>query len=275
MYVIKANGARVPFDSEKIRSALTRVKTSPEIADRVIEAVTRSVYDEITTTKLYQIVFRELKKLRKGIAGKFHLKRAIMDLGPTGYPFEKFVAAVWDAEGFSTETNRIVKGECVDHEIDVIARKDGIRYMMECKFHNQKGKVCDLKTSLYVMARFLDVEKTWKKIPRQMDVVHKGWLITNMRFTSEAIKYGTCAGLGLMSWDYPVGESLRERIDRSGLHPITCLTSLTRREKQLLLRTIVLCADLCSDGNVLHDIGIKGTRVNKILEEAEAICQWN
>lgn len=274
MNVIKANGDRVLFDKEKIRSALLRVQTRSELAEKVIEAVSKAAYDDITTKELYQLVFRELKRLRTGTAGKFHLKRAIMELGPTGFPFEKFIAAVWVAEGFAAETNQIVKGDCVDHEIDVIAQKYGLHYMMECKFHNQAGKVCDLKTSLYVQARFLDVEKTWKKIRGHKENSHKGWLITNMRFTSEAIKYGTCSGLGLMSWDYPAGESLRERIDRGGLHPITCLTSLTNREKQLLLkRGVVLCTGLCSNQSVLSEIGVLGSRLNRVIEEARLICQ--
>ena len=42
--------------------------------------------------------------------------------------------------------------------------------------------------------------------------------------------------LYLLSWDYPDGESLRDRIDTLGLYPITVSTLLNKREKQFLLR---------------------------------------
>lgn len=273
MKIVKANGDIVAYDSNYLRRSLKSAGTDKHLVEKVIELVERQIYDLISTAELYKIVFKELRRLKRSAAGKYNLKRAIMELGPTGFPFEKFVAALHRAEGFSTETGPIIKGYCVRHEVDVVAEKGNLHFMMECKFHNESGKVCDLKTALYVYARFLDIEKVWKQIPGHRDKIHRGWLVTNMRFTSDAIKYGTCAGLGLLSWDFPAGESLRERIDRSGLHPITCLTSLGKKEKQMLLqRMIVLCRDLCEQPLVLHEIGVRGTKGAAVMEEAAAIC---
>ena len=36
----------------------------------------------------------------------------------------------------------------------------------------------------------------------------------------------------MLGWDYPVKGSLKNLIDALGLYPITCLTSLTKKEKQ-------------------------------------------
>jgi hypothetical protein len=274
MKVIKANGETAPFDAGKIRRSLRRIKMPPAVVEQIVETAEREIYDGIPTSELYKIVFRELKKLRTGVAAKYNLKRAIQELGPTGFPFEKFVAALFQTEGFATKTGQIVKGFCVRHEIDVIAEKEGLHFMVECKFHSLAGKVTDLKTALYVYARFLDVEKMWKTLPSHHDKLHKMWLVTNMRFTTDAVEYGTCAGLELLSWDYPPKESLRERIDKSGLHPITCLTSLTRKEKEFLLRKmIVLSRDLAEQPEILSVVGIRGERIPKIIEEAAATCQ--
>lgn len=273
MNIVKANGDVVEYDANYLRRSLKRAGTHQSLIERVITAVEMDIYDRISTADLYKIVFRTLRRLKKSAAGKYNLKRAIMDLGPTGFPFERFVAALHQAEGFTTRTGVIVKGYCVHHEVDVVAQKANLHIMMECKFHNESGRVCDLKTALYVYARFLDIERVWKELPGHRDKVHGGWLVTNMRFTSEAIKYGTCMGLNLLSWDFPSGESLRERIDRSGLHPITCLTGLQKREKQILLqRELVLCRDLCNRPIVLSEIGIKGARAAAILDEAAEIC---
>lgn len=273
MNVIKANGETVSFDAGKIRQSLRRVHVNPVLIEEVVENVMPQIYDRISTSALYKIVFRELKKLRKGVAAKYNLKRAIMELGPTGFPFEKFVAALFQTEGFAVKTGQIVRGFCISHEIDVIAERENLFYLMECKFHSFPGKVSDLKTALYVYARFLDVEKTLKTLAAHKDKIHKMWLVTNLRFTSNAVEYGTCAGLQLLSWDFPAGKSLRERIDKAGLHPITCLTSLTGKEKKFLLRKmIVLVKDLVEQPEVLREIGIKDSNFQSVLEEADAIC---
>ena len=95
----------------------------------------------------------------------------------------------------------------------------------------------------------------------------------NTRLTTDAETYGTCAGLGLISWDFPRGDGLRERVDRAGLHPVTCLTSLSLKEKRRLLdKEIVLCRDLCDKPQVLTEIGIRENKIAKILEEADEIC---
>ena len=80
-------------------------------------------------------------------------------------------------------------------------------------------------------------------------------------------------GLMLLSWDYPKKSSLKERIDRSGLHPVTCLTTLTRQEKQQLLdKDIVLCMDLCNQPKLLKSVGISEKRQKNILQEAHELC---
>jgi hypothetical protein len=271
--VLKANGEKVPFDADKIRQSLRRVKTNPALIEKIIGAVNNEIYDGIPTSKLYRIVFNKLKKQPRGIAGKFNLKRAIMDLGPTGYPFEKFIAGLWQAEGFKTKTGIIIKGFCVNHEVDVVAEKDNLHFFMECKFHSSRGNYCHVKNALYVFARFLDIEKKLAKESTHSGKTHKMWLVTNTRLTTDAETYGTCAGLELLSWDFPPGNGLRERIDRTGLHPITCLTSLSLKEKrQLLDKDVVLCRDLCAKPQTLTEIGIAGRKIEKILEEADAIC---
>lgn len=274
MNVLKANGEIAPFDANKIKRSLVRVKAKPAIIEAVIEAVKQEIYDEIPTSKLYQIVFKELKKLQRNVAGKYNLKKALMDLGPTGYPFEKFIAAIWQAEGFATKTGQIVKGACVSHEVDVVAKKGDLNEFVECKHHSSRGNVCSVKNTLYFYARFLDLEKKQLAKSAKSLNIYKGWLVTNVRFTSEAIRYGTCVGLGLLSWDFPPKNGLRERIDKAGLHPITCLTSLSTKQKaQLMEKAITLCSDLGDHPELLHQIGIRSEKAKQIMEEANAICE--
>ena len=272
--VVKANGQTELFDADKIRQSLLRSGTEPGIIDAVIESVRNKIYTNISTQKLYKIVFGELRKRHRPAAGKYHLKKAIMELGPTGFPFEKYIAEIFKAEGYYTQTGKIKMGQCVKHEVDVIAENDTEQIMMECKFHSQPGTVCNVKHALYVSARFQDIERNIKSGAFTDSKPFKGWLVTNTRMTSDAEQYGVCFGLGLLSWNFPEGKSLRERIDESGLHPVTCITSLNRSEKeQLLNKSIVLCKSLYMVPEVLQEIGISELRAQRIIKEAENILK--
>lgn len=274
MRIIKANGEETSYEPEKIVRSLERAGASQEIIQKVLSDTEKELFDGIHTKAMYKIVFRNLKKLSHSTAGKYNLKNAIMEFGPTGFPFEKFIAALLEAEGYQTLTDQIVQGHCVKHEIDVIAEKDNKHFMMECKFHSTAGNICDVKHALYVHARFLDVEKNWLNKPGHAKKFHQGWLVTNTRLTGDAEKYGNCVGMGLLSWNYPQGDSLRERIDRNGLYPITCLTSLSKREKQVLLnKNIVLCHTLCEHPSELNGIGLSEIRKLKVIEEGKIICK--
>jgi Holliday junction resolvase-like predicted endonuclease len=274
MKIIKANGEETSYEPKKIVRSLERAGVSQEIIKDVLFATEKELFDGIHTKAMYKIVFRNLKKLNHSTAGKYHLKNAIMEFGPTGFPFEKFIAAMLEAEGYQTLTDQIVQGHCVKHEVDVIAEKDNKHFMMECKFHSNAGNICDVKHALYVYARFLDVEKTWLNKPGHAQKFHQGWLVTNTRLTADAEKYGNCVGMGLLSWNYPQGNSLRERIDKKGLYPITCLISLSKHEKQALLnKNIVLCHSVCERPSELNGIGLSETRKLKVLEEGKMICK--
>lgn len=196
-----------------------------------------------------------------------------MELGPSGFPFEKFVGRILEREGFDAKVGVIVQGNCVQHEVDVIAQKDNKHYMIECKYHSNQGRFCNVKIPLYIHSRFLDVEKQWAKQEGHGTKFHQGSLYTNTRFTTDAIQYGKCAGLMLSSWDYPKGDGLRERIDRSGLHPLTSLTTLTKAEKSKLLEEdIVLCSEVADNPSLLEKVGIDKKRHKQILEDSEELC---
>jgi len=272
--VTKASGEVIPFSEEKLLRSLTRSGASSELALSITRDIKPHLHEGISTKKIYRIAFSLLKERSKTAAGKYHLKRGIMELGPSGFPFEKFIAEILKREGYEVKVGQFVQGQCVNHEIDVIAEKAEHHFMIECKYHNRPGTVCDVKIPLYIQARFKDVEAAWLKLPGHGTKFHQGWVVTNTRFTGDAIQYGTCAGLKLIGWDYPNGGSLRSQIDKFGLYPITCLTSLSKAEKEKLLEAnIVLSHEICSSDKPLRDIGVKPSRIETIQKEAIQLCQ--
>ncbi|MFV5703652.1 restriction endonuclease [Flavobacterium sp. XS2P12] len=271
--ITKASGQQAPFSPEKLKRSLLNVGASEDLAESIVDEIQPKLYPGISTKKIYRIAFNRLKDISSPLAAKYHLKRGIMELGPSGYPFERFIGEILKQQGYTVIVNEIVKGKCVNHEIDVIAEKDNHHFMIECKYHNQPGTKSDVKIPLYIQARFKDVEEAWIQLPGHGTKFHQGWVVTNTHFTSDAIQYGTCAGLHVLGWDFPAKDSLKEQIDTLGLYPVTCLTTLTKIEKQQLLENdIVLCKEICNNENHLSIIGIESSRIKSILEEGSQLC---
>ncbi len=275
LLITKASGEKVPFSVEKLRISLHRSGATDEQAERVITELTEKLYQGITTKKIYHIAFRLLKETSRHIAAKYHLKRAIMELGPSGYPFEKFIGEILRLQGFSVQVGQIVQGHCVEHEVDVVAMKDNLQLMIECKYHNQPGVVCDVKVPLYIQSRFKDVEAEWMKMDWKGKKTFQGWVVTNTRFSSSAVQYGTCIGLKLLGWDYPGKGSLKDQIETLGLYPITCLTALMKAEKeQLLNKKIVLCREIVENEKLLRQmLSLTPSRLDTVMKEARELSE--
>ena len=271
--VLKTSGEKVKFSIEKLRSSLKHSGADEKLIQQIVDTVRDELYQGISTKEIYNRAFALLKKSKSVFASKYKLKKAIYELGPTGFPFEKFVAAILDYSGYKTEVGKIMPGLCVSHEIDVFAEKNGNVSIIECKFHGEEGRNCNVKVPLYIHSRYQDVKQLWDKRKDKSKKMDRGGVVTNTRFTEDALAYGKCVDLYLLSWDIPHGDGLRDRIDRLGLYPITVSTLLSQREKQFLLsRDVVLCRELLNDSFFLDHLEIKEPRKEKIMKELRQLC---
>lgn len=272
--IVKYSGEVEEFNIEKLINSLRRSKADESVVLKIAKEVQSRLKEGMTTKQIYQMAFKMLKGKSRVSASRYKLKKAIMELGPSGFPFEKFAGAILNNEGFRTKVGVMVHGNCVQHEVDVVAEKDNNHYMIECKFHSDQGRFCNVKIPLYIQSRFLDVERQWKKRKGHETKFHQGWVFTNTRFTTDAIQYAECVGLRLLSWDYPKENSLKQRIDRSGLHPLTSLNTITKREKiKLLKKDIVLCKEVHDNPQLLDEVGIPKTRHMSILKDSQELCR--
>lgn len=274
LLITKADGTREAFDNHKLLGSLARAGADAAAAHEISESIGEELFDGITTQEIYRRAFAKLREHRRGIAARYSLKRAVWDFGPSGFPFELYIAALLKAEGWEASTDRIIQGACVEHEVDVVAHKGTEFLYVEAKFHNSPGFKTDLKTALYVKARMDDIRAARAAKKGGEKSLVRGLLVTNTKFTTHASHYAACAGLELLSWEQPAGHTLHDRIDTAGLYPITALTSLNRREKMFLLeRRIVLCSDLISNTRALAEAGVSGAKATAALEEAGALCR--
>tara|TARA_R110002051_G_scaffold48308_2_gene95278 strand:- start:27726 stop:28568 length:843 start_codon:yes stop_codon:yes gene_type:complete len=271
--IIKSSGHKVKFSLDKLRTSLKHSGAKHELVEEIVSKVNDEIYEGITTNEIYNRAYSLLKKNKSVFASKYKLKKAIYELGPTGFPFERFVGAILQYSGYAVNVDVTLNGACVTHEIDVVAEKNGNVTVVECKFHNEEGRNCNVKVPLYIHSRYNDVKAHWltKSNNKALD---RGWVVTNTRFTEDAISYGKCADLYLLSWDFPTNDGLKDRIDRLSLYPITVSGLLTNREKQFLLsRNVVLCRQLIKDKFFLDHLGISEQRKSKILNEIEQLCK--
>lgn len=270
----KMSGDQVFFDEEKLKNSLRRSKVDEDIIAQVVEKVKNELYELMPTREIYKLAFSHLRKHSSQSASRYKLKSAILELGPSGFPFEKYVAELLKFKNYQTEVGNIVQGHCVTHEIDILAENDNQYLIIECKFHSDQRRFCDVKIPLYIQSRFKDVESKMRESGKKNGKNYVGGLVTNTRFSSDALQYGKCMSMFMLSWDYPLNKGLKNLIDESGLHPITSLLTLLRQEKELILNQgIVLCKDLLHEEKFLREINVSETRIRKIMEETKSICE--
>ena len=268
--VIKANGEREPFNIFKLENSLLRAGATPQAVQNVLAKIQKELHTEMHTSEIYERAFFLLRSYEKHPATRYSLRRAVLDLGPAGFVFEQLIAEVFKAQGYTVETDKVVQGFCAEHEMDVIAYNSTKLVMAEVKFHHQPGMTTDLKIALYVKARFDDLRKMHFTFGGKERLLSEGWLITNTKFTKTAIGYAMCGGVGLIGWNYPVHGNLHDMIEDNGLHPITCLSTISSDEKKYLLdKKILLCKTLLQNDHILQDAGFPASRIRSIFEEIE------
>ncbi|MBA7566101.1 hypothetical protein ES708_07788 [subsurface metagenome] len=273
-YIIKADGKREPYDEEKISSSFIKAGASTEIAAAAAKTINKKVKDNMSTDEIYHRALSHLKVLEPGVALKYSLKRAVMDMGPEGFVFEKYIAKILMEYGFVAEVGQILNGHCVNHEVDVIAEKENQVCMIECKYHNSRGTKSDIKTALYIHSRFLDIEKAYREKDINNNTHFEAWLVTNTKCTSDAIKYAGCAGLKILAWHYPEVENLEYFIETKKLYPISILSTITERQRDILFDSnIILAKELGSYkmDSLAELISVRQSRASKILNEAAII----
>lgn len=269
VHIRKASGELVPYNPQKIKESLKRAQVDIPTINVILEKLDPFVQEEMTTKEVYDKVHALLKDVDRPKASTYNLKQAIMELGPTGYPFEKFMSGVLLHLGYLTELNQVLAGRCITHETDIIATKAGVRYMIEAKYHNSAGSKTDAQVVLYTQARFEDICAAWDQQRKAEHELHRVWLITNTKLTTDARHYAECVGMHVSSWDYPEGFSIRELITQSGTYPITSLLSLEEDQRQVLLGMDKV---LCTDVLALSKETVEENNLETVVHEAQALC---
>jgi len=268
--IVKSDGEVEAFDPQKLIASLLHAGAGEHTAQEIADTITKTIPEHTRTGEIYRRAFTLLRNTARPLAARYSLRRAMLEIGPTGFPFEDFVSHLFKKEGWTVETRKIIQGKCVPHEVDVYATRGAENLIAELKYHNDPGYKTDVKIALYVKARFDDI---WNCDPtRQNCPIGRGVLITNTKFTSQAVQYANCAGLELIGWSYPHGDSLYEQMYRSRVYPITALTTLKVSEKRLLIQAGVIACDMLQDYRAdMQNLRFTPEHIGEVLAEADAL----
>ena len=343
--ITKSSGESELFSADKLRGSLLRSGADQEVVEEIVKQICSWLQNlnsetenssaggkevglakqkgSITTRMIYDRAFQLLRRMTVGNAARYKLKKAMMEIGPTGHPFEHFVGQIYKILGWDVEVGQVLDGLSVTHEMDVIATRKVVsiqdlntgrasggknelgltpeqiiatpedinkylkfapasaetkfprlhQHLVECKFYISTGKNANVQVPLYVRSRINDIVYLRLRQPEYSGYSFSGGIVTNTRFTEDAIAFGESAGLKLLSWDYPSGAGLREIIDREKIFPVTVLTRLTVAQKHLLMeRGIVICRQIAEDESLLDVLGLEPGKRARILEEVRQVA---
>lgn len=230
--VTKADGTKQPFQREKIINTCLRMHASREAAESIADKIESRVYDGIPTKKILQMIFSYLKKYRPAIRHQIDLRKAISLLRPSP-DFERFVQMLLGEHGYTVTRNRIIRGKCVEHEIDAIAQKGDETYLVEIKHHSNHHTYTGLDVPRIARATLEDLTEGLNLGLNSINF-SKALIVCNTKFSEHAARYAECRGIDHIGWKAPPEHGLERMIEERGLHPITLLRGLDKGSREKL-----------------------------------------
>jgi len=262
VYVVKFDGSREKFKKSKIVRTCIRIGLSPSDAKAVADKIERSVYDGITTREIYRMILKEVKVYGPEKSSLYKLRESLSKIEP--HIFETFVRRLLEQNGYKCLQNQIVEGLSIEHEIDVIAEKNGHTFLVECKHHVNFHRFAGLDVCLQVRSTLEDLKDGYKNGLNEYNF-EKAWIFTNSKFSDHAKRYAASRGILLTGWKYPENSGIEKWIERSRMFPVTILTVQRSVVQRMMEHGLVTILDI-NEKN-LRKLKIPDNQISKILKQ--------
>ncbi len=267
IWVTKADGKRQSFQRYKIVNTCLRMNVSEEVAEAVADKVEKKIYNGIPTHRVLKMVFEYLQLERSTFKHRIDLRRAISLLRPVP-DWEHFVQMLLGELGYAVTPNQIVRGRCVEHEIDAVARKDNETVLVEIKHHYKYHTSTGLDVCRIIRATFEDITEGYDLGLNSINCT-KTMIVCNTKLSNHARRYAKCRGIDHICWNVPLEHGLDLIIEEKKFHPITLIKNLDRKtEEKLGDKGIVLLRQL-TEGNI-NELS-KKTRIKR--DKLEVLAQ--
>ncbi|MBU0619431.1 hypothetical protein KKD62_04325 [Patescibacteria group bacterium] len=277
--VINCQGKEEQFSFKKVYHSARRAGVDHKLAKQIAEKIEAESYPGIETRKIFHRIKSILDQQAPATSMRFSLKKGMRKLGPTGFPFEKYVKRVLENHGFKIKINQLVPGQCLSaYEIDFVGEdKTRAVFVGECKYRVAAGDRVDLEKALANYARFLDIGNgSFLRQNYQVGQKLKSLLVTNAKFTSQAIKYSRCMGVELLGWRYPQNQGLEYLIESKQLYPITILPSVTPALLQIFSQQQIMLAKGLLEHPVTElekKLGLQAGQLQPLVKETQVLLE--
>ncbi|PIZ98548.1 MAG: hypothetical protein COX77_04205 [Candidatus Komeilibacteria bacterium CG_4_10_14_0_2_um_filter_37_10] len=265
----KFDGNRRRFSFKKLVKSVERCGVNGSEAEKVAHEVLSFLPTEVTSNQLYELIYKHLQQRDRSVAQIYSLRQALSEVRPECW--EKYMGIILQYYGYQTKWNVLVKGASVEHQVDVIARKDDQVWLVECKHHFNYHHDCGLGEILQVQARLEDVMDGCKKNINKYNFTG-AWLVTNTKFSEHAKRYAAAKNIRLTGWRYPEQYSLERLIQDQSIYPITMLR-LDKATKNILQNNnIITIQD--AEKLPIPLIKLLGTRINTIQKQIQSLAEY-
>jgi ATP cone domain/Restriction endonuclease len=247
--VTKADGSRQQFDRNKIVATCMRMGATRNEAEQIAGKIESRVYDGMSTAKVLQMIFQFIRRFKPQANRLYDLRRGL-SLMSSKPEFERFVQVLLANVGFDVDPNRVLRGKCIEHEVDAIARKNGVTYFVEAKHHYNYHAYTGLDESRIARALLEDVTEGFNLGLTELKV-DKAMIVTNTKYSEQAVQYGACRNILQIGWSTPIDLGLRDIIQARNLYPLSCIKGLkTDARVQLVDSDIILISQLLAEETV-------------------------
>ncbi len=236
----------------------------------VAEQVQRKVYEGMPTRTILQLILTYMRKRKPALKHLFDLRRGISLMEPKP-EFEMFIQTLLSHNGYEVTPNQILTGRCGEHEVDGIARKDGVTYFLEAKHHYSYHALTGLDESRIARAVLEDVTDAFDMGLTNLKI-DRALIVTNTRYSDAALKYGSCRNIMQIGWTSPEHMGLRDSVQQTKMYPLSCLRGVSAQARLRLVNAgIVVVSQLlqADRATIEHKTGLPQATIMSILEKAQ------
>lgn len=245
---------------------------TPAAAEAIADEVEAKIYDGIETRKVLQMVYKLLKKHKPSVKHQIDLRKALSLLG-SAPDFERFIQLLLKEHGYKVIPNQIVRGRCVEHEVDAIATKNGKTCLVEVKHHSRPHTRTNLDVSRISRAVFEDVTEGYELGLNSLKVDY-AMIVCNTKMTEHAKRYAECRGIRHIGWSSPPNHDLQTMIEEKQAYPITFIKGLNAANRRMLTSNGIILLKQLTETNpkkLRRQTGISSGKLESILASAEEI----
>jgi hypothetical protein len=276
VYVTKFDGTRQPFDKTKIVRTCLRMGATRDVAESIAEEIENRIYDGIETKTILQMIFKRLRKHKPVIRHQIDLRKALSLLNPAP-DFERFIQLLLSEHNYEVTPNQVVKGRCVEHEVDAVARKNGETCIVEVKHHYKYHTPTSLDVSRISRAVFEDVTEGYELGLNNLKIDY-ALIVCNTKLSEHAKRYADCRGIHHIGWSSPPNHDLQTMIEEKKLYPITFLKGLNAKTRNKLVHNgVILLKQLTekTPKELRRQTGISKEKLGSIVDKTRTILSEN